>query len=291
MPQRIDLREGKSHPAPLWYALPLAILLVSCGPGSGNAVSKNGSSQSIEAQTSSGANAEGDALAVAEGEGARAVAEENDLYSFHYAYPAAVSHIPGLKALLDERLEAQRQQLDKDTRAFKLEAQADGFPYRAYDHHTDWAVVADLPGWLSLSAEQYAYTGGAHGMTTFDSLLWDRQADVPRVPLSLFQSPEALEAAVKPGFCGKLDRQRENKRGTRIDRANPGMFDECIGVASATVLLGSSNRRTFDRVGFLIPPYEAGPYVEGSYEVTMPVTRAVMEAVRPEFRESFTVSR
>ena len=104
-------------------------------------------------------------------------------------------------------------------------------------------------------------------------------------------SGDALEAAINPAFCKELDRQRARKRGVEFDRATPGMFDECIGLASTTVLLGSSNRKTFDRVGFLIPPYEAGPYAEGSYEVTLPVSEAILRAVKPEFRGSFSVSR
>ena len=32
----------------------------------------------------------------------------------------------------------------------------------------------------------------------------------------------------------------------------------------------------------------AGPYAEGSYEVTLPVTRAAKDAVKPEFAAAFT---
>ena len=54
-----------------------------------------------------------------------------------------------------------------------------------------------------------------------------------------------------------------------------------------TLILGSRNHKTFDRIGFLIAPYEAGPYAEGSYEVTLPVTPAVLAAVKPEWRGAF----
>ena len=293
MPQRIDLREGKSHRARLWLAGAGALLLASCGPGNGTTVADGASA--AESATAAAAAASGGMEAAAsvavQAGGARKVDEENELFSFVYSYPAAAGKIPQLKTSLDARLEEERGKLDKDARQFKQEAEADGYPYRAYAYQTDWAVVADLPGWLSLSAEKYSYTGGAHGMTVFDSLLWDRQAQVERAPLSLFLSGDALEAAIKPAFCKELDRQRARKRGVEFDRANPGMFDECIGLASTTVLLGSSNRKTFDRVGFLIPPYEAGPYAEGSYEVTLPVSEAILRAVKPEFRGSFSVSR
>jgi hypothetical protein len=295
MPQRIDLREGKSHNTCLWLRLGLAVAailpLAACGPGNGSPASQKTAPANAASPASAPIGVQATAIASVEAGGARKVEEKNDRFSFSFSYPAAAGSIPGLKALLDRQLDEQRSALDKDTRQFKAETEKDGFPYRAYDGQTDWAVVADLPGWLSLSAQKYSYTGGAHGMTVFDSLVWDKQAGVQRAPLSLFVSGAALEAAIKPAFCDQLDRQREKKRGAPLDRKNPGMFDECIGLASTTVLLGSSNRKVFDRVGFLIPPYEAGPYAEGTYEVTLPVSEAILKAVKPEFRSSFTVSR
>ena len=66
------------------------------------------------------------------------------------------------------------------------------------------------------------------------------------------------------------------------------MFDECIDPVAETVILGSSNGQSFNRIGILVPPYEAGPYAEGDYEVTVPVTSAVLAAVKPEYRSSFS---
>jgi hypothetical protein len=294
MPQRIDLRERKSHRARLCCAGGALFLLAACGSGSGsNVPEKSRTTGTVPTQSGAPASQSVEAVARASAEagGARKVDEKNSLFSFGYSYPAAAGVIPKLKARLDGQLDERRAKLDQDARQFKQEAEADGFPYRAYDSHTDWAVVANLPGWLSLSSQIYTFSGGAHGMTVFDSLLWDKQANLGREPLSLFTSRDALEAAVKPSFCQMLDKQREKKRGEPVDRKNPGMFDECIGLASVTVLLGSSNRETFDRVGFLIPPYEAGPYAEGSYEVTLPVSEAILKVVKPEFRKSFSISR
>jgi hypothetical protein len=64
----------------------------------------------------------------------------------------------------------------------------------------------------------------------------------------------------------------------------------CIAAKSATLLLGSSNRRAFNRIGFLFAPYVAGSYVEGGYDVTLLVTPAVIAAVRPEFRSAFAAA-
>jgi hypothetical protein len=69
------------------------------------------------------------------------------------------------------------------------------------------------------------------------------------------------------------------------------MFSECIDPTDSTIILGSSNRQGFDRIGVLVAPYEAGPYAEGTYEVTVPVTRAVMDAVKPVYRSAFAPAR
>ena len=45
------------------------------------------------------------------------------------------------------------------------------------------------------------------------------------------------------------------------------------------------------QIGVLIGPYEAGPYVEGGYEVTLPVTAEVLAVVKPEYRASFAAGR
>jgi len=57
------------------------------------------------------------------------------------------------------------------------------------------------------------------------------------------------------------------------------------------VILGSADKQHFTRIGVLIDPYAAGPYAEGGYEVTLPVTPAVLRAVKPEYRALFAHGR
>ncbi|MBC2663960.1 DUF3298 and DUF4163 domain-containing protein [Novosphingobium flavum] len=220
---------------------------------------------------------------------ARAVKEDNALYSFSYTYPAAAGTIPGLRASLDADLATRLAKLQKDARTDAAEAKAGGFPYRKYDWTQSWLVVSNLPGWLSLSATYYSYTGGAHGMTWAGSMLWDRRAARARSPLDLFVSRVALAKAIRAPFCDELDRQRAKKRGHAVTRTAADDFDACIDPTAQTVILGSRGGQGFDRLGILVAPYSAGPYAEGTYEVTVPVTPAVLAAVKPAFRASFDV--
>jgi hypothetical protein len=111
-----------------------------------------------------------------------------------------------------------------------------------------------------------------------------------RMPIELFTSASGFRAAVKAPFCQALDRERARRRGPDYPK-DDDMFGKCIDpVEETTIILGSGNRRSFDRVGFLIAPYSAGPYAEGSYEVTLPVDAALLRAVKPEYRAAFAPS-
>lgn len=223
--------------------------------------------------------------------GARAVKQSNDLFEFAYSYPAAAGAIPDLKARLDAELDRQKAELVKNAEEQRAERREAGFPYHPLGSWTEWKVVTDLPGWLSLSAEVSDYQGGAHPNHGFATLLWDRQANRRRDPLDLFTSKEALSRAIRKDFCAALDRERGKRRGEPVRPGSTAEFDRCIDPVESTVILGSSTGRAFDRLGVLVGPYEAGPYAEGDYQVTLPVTQAVLAAVKPGYRAAFVVKR
>lgn len=171
-------------------------------------------------------------------------------------------------------------------------ARVDGnFPYNPLGRWIEWKAVTDLPGFLSLSASVSTYEGGAHPNHFSDALVWDRQAGARREPIDFFTSRQALSGVIREGFCRALDRERSRRRGERVKRDSGNPFDECIDPVESTVILGSSHGKAFDRLGVLVAPYAAGPYAEGDYDVTLPVTDAVLAVVKPEFRSAFVVTR
>lgn len=265
----------------------LALLAAACD-GSGGAPTPPASSAASDGDAVSLASTEAPPPAPPV-EGRSEKEEKKGDYSFAYSYPPEAAAIPGLKAILDHELDTDRENLISSARTGKQDAAKDGYPYHGFERETEWKVVTDMPGWLSLSSSHYEYSGGAHGMTVSDSLLWDRGAATSRKPMDLFTSQEALRAAVRTPFCDGLDKERAKKRGEPVRRDTSDMFSECIDPAAQTLILGSTNKRTFDRIGFLVAPYEAGPYAEGSYEVMLPVTGKVMAALKPQYRNAFSV--
>lgn len=218
---------------------------------------------------------------------ARAVSEKSELYEFDYHYPAEAAAIPALREWLEADLVKARADLAASAKDGRDEAKASDFPYNPYSASSEWQVVTDLPGWLSLSTLIGSYTGGAHGNYGFNALLWDKAANRRRAATDLFTSKAALGAAVRRPFCAQLTQERAKKREGQQIGDPSDEFNQCIDPLEQTVILGSKSRKGFDRIGFLIAPYNAGPYVEGSYEVTLPITPAVLAAVKPEFRAAF----
>lgn len=208
---------------------------------------------------------------------------------FGYSWPAEVAAVPALTqrftAERDTLLAEQKAEWADSLREF---AASDCVACVNRSFEKTWEVVADLPRFLSLSASFWAYTGGAHGNGAYDALVWDREAGAALDPEALFRSPEALQSALGDGWCKALKAERQQRMGA--DFSDDGFFP-CPPIADLTVLLGSSDKRSFNRIGLLAAPYVAGSYAEGTYEVTLPVTPAVLAAVRPEYRAAFALAK
>lgn len=208
---------------------------------------------------------------------------------FAYGWPAKVSAIPALA----ERFTAERDKVLAEQKA-DWESSLAEFPgedcvsCKSLSFSKEWKVVTDLPRYLSLSADIYLYTGGAHGNSGFDALVWDREAGEALETRALFISDAALEDALGAGWCKALKVERQRRMGA--DFVDDGFFP-CPDTTQLTVLLGSSDRKAFNRIGLIAAPYVAGSYAEGPYEVTLPVTARVLAAVKPEYKAAFALAK
>ena len=228
------------------------------------------------------------ASATASSNGARAVAEETDDFLFEYKYPAEAGRIVELASLLDVQLAQRREELARESVAARREAREDGFPYNKHSYTAEWKVVADLPDWLSLSSDIATFSGGAHGNYTVDSLVWDKKKERSLNAIELFTSPAALEQAFGDRFCSALDKERAKRREEPVPANSDNQFDQCPEIKELVILVGSSNRRTFNRLTVYAGPYVAGPYAEGDYQIDLNVDRAILAAVKPEYRAAFS---
>ncbi|MBO0749726.1 MAG: DUF4163 domain-containing protein [Porphyrobacter sp.] len=217
------------------------------------------------------------------------VKETNDLYSFAYSWPAAAGNIPALAKRLEGELEKSKRELIANANKGKAQAESNGFPYNPHFYSEKWKVVANLPHWLSLTGDFSTYTGGAHGNYGRDTLVWDKTVGRGFPAIEMFTSPKALSEALDGRLCKALGRERARKRKGQPKGDSLPEFDKCVGADQATVLVGSSNGKTFDRVGVWFGPYVAGPYAEGAYELTFGVDQAILDTVKPAYRAAFSL--
>ncbi|WAT19070.1 DUF4163 domain-containing protein [Aurantiacibacter sp. MUD11] len=258
------------------------LLLAACVPADEIDDPSATASQTPEAPLPPGATSE--SLPVG---GARQVSEETDLFIFEYSYPQAAGEIVPLARWLDVRLDRERNALATRATQGQEEARDNGFPFNTYSDSTRWEVVANLPDWLSLSADLSSYTGGAHPNYGFDTIVWDKQRNIALEPIAFFTSPAALDRALGEQLCEALNRERERRRGRPVEEHSNDPFDSCVKPDETNLLLGSTDGALFNRIGIQIAPYLAGPYAEGSYEFTFPVTAELLQTVREEYRGAF----
>jgi len=214
------------------------------------------------------------------------VKEASDLVEFAYAYPVDAARIPDLAKWLDKDRAAKRDALVAESRRDRAVAKKEGFPFHAHSHLERWQRITSTPRFLSLSSEIETYMGGAHGMQAFDTLLWDRNRAILLKPLDLFSSPEAFDRATKDDLCAGIERAKK-ARGIVWSREAGTPFADCPVPSAQTVWLGSSDGRYLDRLTIAIGPYEIGPYAEGSYKINLPMSAALVNALKPEYQRDF----
>ncbi|GGD57002.1 DUF4163 domain-containing protein [Erythrobacter arachoides] len=222
-------------------------------------------------------------------DGAKQVREETDTFVFEYSWPTEAGEIPALAQWLQARLDRGREALATNARRGRDAARDNGFPFNQYSSDTRWTLVADVPGWLSMSAELSSYEGGAHGNYGFDAIVWDKTENVAREPVSFFTSAEALDSVLGKQLCEALNAERAERRGAPVAEGSDDPFDACVTPDETNVLLGSLRGEKFDTIGIQIAPYIAGPWAEGSYDFSFALDEDVLAIVRPEYRSAFAV--
>ncbi len=225
---------------------------------------------------------------------AKAVAEEEatDLLSWGLSYPAEVAAIP----VLADWIRAASMKLKAENLAAatvdKAEREKNGFDFNGYEQSDAYEVEGDSPRLLSVADNWYVFTGGAHPNHGTKALLWDRQAGRAIAFTDLLSGgPVALETLFAKSYCAALDKQRAEKRGPEDAGGPDDLFNQCPKFAELAIIPKGAKGKPFNALLFHADPYVAGPYVEGDYDVELPVTAEFLAALQPEFRASFAAIR
>lgn len=208
--------------------------------------------------------------------------QKSEALDFTYGYSAQAANIAELASHLDGQARQQLREAEKAAGDDMANSKANNFPLRQHSFAQTWQTVTQTPRFLSLSSDIETYTGGAHGMVNFDTLLWDRQQAKVMDPLDIFTSKAAYDSAVTKDFCDGI-RAAKKAKGIEPNEAADGMFESCPKASEQTLWLGSSDGQKFDRLTIGITAYLVGPYSEGNYRIDVPMSAALVRAVKPEY--------
>ncbi|MEA1013763.1 DUF4163 domain-containing protein [Sphingosinicella sp. LY1275] len=262
-------------------ALAAALLLSAC------------SAESDPAPTANTAAVPGSAAAAAPAEPKtepakpRKIEDKSDLLEFSYSWPAEAAAIAPLNA----RFEAQAAEARPEALATAKEdrdGRGPDFPFNGHFFHAEWQTMGDTPALLSLAGQIATFTGGAHGNSAYEAVLWDRAAGRPIAAADLFERSQTAFAAISPIYCAALDQQRSEKREEPLPLSGDGWMVECPALAEQVIAPVDANKDgRFELLRVLIAPYGAGPYAEGTYEVDVPVTPAIRKMVKKAYQAAF----
>jgi hypothetical protein len=215
----------------------------------------------------------------------RLIEEKGDLLEFTYGWPAEADAIPTLKRRFEEDLATQRKQALASARedfAVHGKNAHEGHSYRQV-----WETFGSNPLLLSLASEIGTFTGGVHGNATYTPLLWYRSADREIKVEELFGDSERAFNAMTAPYCAELGRQRAEKRvGLPQGALTPA--EACKPLEEQAIVPVDADRNgKFERMRILIGPYGAGTYVEGTYEIDIPITPQIRGLLRPEYLSAF----
>jgi len=141
-----------------------------------------------------------------------------------------------------------------------------------YQNTVTVTAAAETGKLFSLKRTAFDYSGGAHPNTLSSGILWDKALKRQIGLADLFRKGADL-TALDQALCSALNTAKR----ARVPDGPSLTFDSkpfaCPRAATTAFVLtpGTVDGKAAG-LTFLIGPYQAGPYVEGGYEIAVPAT-------------------
>ena len=215
---------------------------------------------------------------------------ETPLLNWEVSWPAEVNAIPALERSIRVPAEKALADYSRQAKADKAEREKQGFDFNGYDYSVDVKVAGQTPRLLSLTRDWMEFTGGAHPNHGTDAILWDKAAGTSiDLATLLTGGAAALDRLYRDAFCKALNAERAKKRDGLDAVSDPDdPFSQCPKFSELQIIpKGPEQGGPMTVLSFHADPYVAGPYVEGDYDVELPVSAAFLAALKPDYRASF----
>ena len=218
---------------------------------------------------------------------------ETSLLNWEVSWPAEVNAIPALEKSIRDPAEKALAELTKQAREDKAEREKQGFDFNGYEYSVAVKVAGQTPRLLSLTGDWMDYTGGAHPNHGTDGMLWDKVSGTKIDLAGLLGDGGSLDRLYRDAFCKALNAERAKKREGLDAVSDPDdPFSQCPKFSELQIVpKGPEQGGPMTTLLFHANPYVAGPYVEGDYDIELPVSAAFIAALKPEYRSSFAAKR
>jgi len=220
------------------------------------------------------------------------VMETNDRYVVGISYPATINRYPGLVKALSAYTEAERAELMEAVEAFGNDK-----PSAPYELSLAFEQVVETPQIVAVAADGSRYTGGAHGQPLIARFVWLPQQDMRLTSAALIPEAKGWQAVsdyVREHLHTAVVNRADEDELAPVDRAalikstfrmiDEGTEPEAANFSEFVPVLDAAGRITALR--FVFPPYQVGPYADGTQTVDVPAT-VLLPHIAPAYAELF----
>lgn len=219
--------------------------------------------------------------------------EHDPRYLVGISYPAVANQYPGLAAELKHYADAARAELMQAVDGLGTDQ-----PPAPYDLSLSFSEIARTPQLIAIAADGSSYTGGAHGNPLVARFVWLPQHDKRLTASELVPDPQAwrdISDYVREQLHAALSQRVDADELPPAERADivksaGRMIDEGTGpdvrdFDQFEPVLAPDGR--IDALRFVFPPYQVGPYADGTQTVEVPA-QVLLPKVAPEYRSLFS---
>lgn len=248
-------------------ARPLQLLLVSAAV----AATLAACNRDREPEAPAAASADPNALVTPADAAAPSGLDEKTPYAdIKLTLPEALKAHPDLHARLYAEEVRKLRQFAEGAQSDRTEAGADPDQPK-FSNTVTLIVAAETAKLLSLKRTSFE-TGGAHPNTLTSGILWDKALKRQIGLADLFRKGADL-TALDQALCSALNTAKRARApgGTSITFDSKPFACPRVGSTPFVLTPGETGGKATG-LTFLIGPYQAGPYVEGGYEIVVPTT-------------------
>lgn len=220
------------------------------------------------------------------------VVETTPRYVIGISYPKEAAPYPGLVAALTRYAgEARRDLMDS------VEGLGNDTPTAPYELSLAYTTLVDSPNLVAIGADGSLYTGGAHGSPLIARWVWLPQRNAMLTSAQLVPDPQGWQAIsdfvreqLHTALSQRIDADdvpAENRADMLKDATrmiDDGTEPKADAFSEFEPRMGRDGR--IDALRFVFPPYQVGPYADGTQTVDVPA-EVVLPHVAPAYRSLF----